>query len=293
MRRLALLVVALLLARAAPAAAQCPPVCVDPKTGQVVITPPPVHVDPPPVHVDPGPIHVNPPPINPQIPNAQLEAQRIAQWHIYFDWEAKIRLEVDAQIQANVHAQARAAAEATADPWAYRPLAGYGAYPDATVTYPFFDIGILAGCVAVFQGAGHPAYYGVCEPFGIRLNRDWAIRLDPSFVFESHSDIDFHSFGFHPAVTWAFANGRGRHAASHGYLRGGLDAWLPIDGGRASPDAFGGWHVGAGAEDIEGPVGIGAEVRALARAGLGPSDAHMGRLRAGVEARVYLLSLGF
>ncbi len=285
------LLAVVLLAQANPVFAQCPPVCIDPKTGQVIINPPPVHVDPPPVHVDPPPIHVNPPPYTP--PTVDLEAQRIAQWRIYFEWEAKIRLDVDAQIQATVRAQGRAAAEATPDPWRYRPLGGYGAHPDATVTYPFFDIGLLGVCVAVFQGPGRPGYGGFCLPLGIRLNPDWAIRMDPSFVWESHTDIDFHSFGLHPAVTWAYARGRGRHAASHAYLRAGFDMWLPIDGGRASPDAFGGLHAGAGAEWVEGPLGIGAEVRALARAGFGPSDERMGRLRAGVEARVYALSLAF
>lgn len=290
-----LVAVAFVLSYAVPAAAQCPPVCIDPKTGQVIIAPPPVHVEPPPVHVDPPPIHVNPPPYQPPpvVIDPQIEASRIARWKFYFDWEAKIRADVDLKIDAEVHAQARVAAQGTADTWAYRPLAGYGRNPDVAVNYPVFDMGLFGWCAAPFNGPGRPAYWGFCMQYGLRLNPDLAIRLDPAFVWESHSDIDFHSFGLSPSVTYSFAHGRGGGAASHAYVIGGVDGWLPIDGGRASPDAFGGFHAGVGAQGVSGAVGISAELRALGRAGFGPSDEHMGRFRFGVEARVYVLSFSF
>lgn len=295
----ALALALLFTARAAHAQERCTPQsttwCAEVlPNGTIRMRPPPVQV-----RVDPPPVHVQVDPRLQAEADARaradaIELQRRLSWQAYFDFEARVRFEVEAQIRARVAAEASLSAQRTPDPFLTTAPPRLGANPDRAVSYPRVELAALPFCGAVFTGPGSPYHVGFCPPVRVRFDDTWGIALDPSFLWQGHGDIEFHTLGFHPAATFAFAHGRGKGAGSHAYLRAGGDAWLPLDGGTRTPDLFLGAHVGLGvhyqASDV---LGLGMEMRGLLRGGTSDADQGMSRIRAGAEARLYVIALTF
>lgn len=304
---LAVALVALTSATSARAQSLCPngaAACVLPD-GRVVVG---GQVRPPPVDVDPGRARLEAEARARVEAEARARAQAAARlaaeiarydaWTLRAGWTARLRLEARARAEARLRAQAAARASTSWDRWANAPLpaGALAPRPDDPVTYPRSTIGILPGCAAVFSSSRRalPAYAGFCVPYRLRLDERWGVGLDASFVWERYGAASWKSVGVHPSVSWSFARGRGSTSASDAYLRAGVDVQAPVEGGRASPDAYVGSHVGLGVLTTGTTWGgFGVEIRGLARAGTSGADAGAAKPRLGAEVRLSLLTLSF
>ena len=227
---------------------------------------------------------------------AQLQAEiaRVERWRVYFGWKARVAMEVEAKAAFELQAAAEANAARSYDRWASTPLPALGPHPDRFISFPRAELAPVTFCAAVFTGRDLPSYKGACSSFRYRFDDSWSLLFDGSFVFERYRDADFHSLGLHPALAYSFAEGRGRSAGSHAFVRAGGDVQLPVSGGPASPDAYVGGHVGLGAHVQAGDlVGLGVELRGLVRGGTSAADDGAARARLGAELRVNLLSFAW
>lgn len=282
-------------ALAAPARAQqwtCPnnaPVCVGPD-GRIIMG---GRVQGPDVHIDPN-ADARARAEAEARARAEAEVRRYLAWRAYLDWQAQLTVTFRAQADARLRADANARAAASWDRWRAEPIPALGRRPDMAVVYPREELGIITACGALFTSSRRalPAYGGVCVPFRHRFDESWFLALDASFVDERYANATWASLGVHPGLGYSFAHGHGNATSSHAFVRAGADLQIPLAGGNASPDAYLGGHVGVGAR-TGGSLGLGIELRALARGGTSSADDAAARLRVGAEIRFSLLNVAW
>ena len=131
-------------------AQQCPPgatTCVD-TNGRVIIAPPPLPT--PTVRIDPQ-IDARARAEAEARARADYEARlrldaemkRVLTWQAYLTWQARVRVEVEAQAALKLEAAARLQAERARDPYVGMMLPQLGRSPDAPISYPRVELGIL------------------------------------------------------------------------------------------------------------------------------------------------------
>jgi len=223
-----------------------------------------------------------------------LELARVERWRLYLGWQARVRDEAELTLSPSIEAVARANAAASFDRWAATPVPVLAPIADVSIAFPRTELGLLTFCAAVFTGRDLPSYKGACLPIRHRFDDAWALHADTSLLFERYGDRDYHSLGFHPAVAFSFARGKGASSGSHAFVRAGVDLHALLSGGAATPDAYVGGHVGLGVHaDAGRGIGLGLEIRGLARGGTSASADGMSTLRLGAEIRLNVLSIAW
>ena len=231
-----------------------------------------------------GPVQVAPPSYQ-----EQLAAWRV-QWDAYFQWRARLKLEIDLAVAAKLRAEARAADLAVPDSYLSRPLSIPPA-DDSGVRFPRFSLGLLAACFGHWTGPGAPVYAGYCPSIRHRLGKV-GVAFDPSLTNVSEAGRQYLLFGLRPAVTYALLAGEGPLFGSELFVRAGGDVYLPFNTDFQTPRAFLGAHAGLGAQWTSSTWAVGVDWRATVRGGVGPGDDEpsraMATFRAGTEARFWV-----